>query len=128
MRRNEQKREDDNDFGASTYWNRPSKTRRHTSRYANFVKITSRRSGDPTPSLGSNHTSRALTPPLRVPSPTPSEQSQGQLPGQLLHSSSVHTLKYNSKKEENDAKDDKAIQKIMKSTLPKFSELGDCYL
>ena len=110
QKRNKQKREDDNDFGASTYWNRPSQTRRLKSKYANFVKITSRRSGNPTPSLGSNHT-------FRAPSPTSSQLSQ-QSQVRLPQSSPAHTPKYKSKEEENDAKDDKAIQKIMKSTFP----------
>jgi hypothetical protein len=34
-------------------------------------------------------------------------------------------LKYKSTREENDAKDDKAIKKIMKSTMPKFSDEKD---
>jgi hypothetical protein len=56
----------------------------------------------------------------RSPSPPTSHTSHVRLP----HSSPIHAER-KSKAEVDDAKDDKAILKIMKSTLPQFSNETD---
>jgi hypothetical protein len=84
----------DNDFGPATYWNRPTGGRMpRVSKYASLQKRGATRRGKPTP------------PPVRsqTASPTPSQQSK--------HPSLEHSAKHSSTAEENDAKDEKAIQK-----------------
>jgi hypothetical protein len=98
----------DNDFGSATHWNRPTGGRMpRVSKYASLQKKVATRRGKPTP------------PPTRsqTASPTPSQQSK--------HPSLEHSAKHTSTAEENDAKDEKAIQKIMKSKLPQFSDEKD---
>jgi hypothetical protein len=115
-----EEQKDANDFGAQTYWNRPTGRQRprHTSKYASLKKKQSKRGAKTaTPLLFTGGFSRPST------SPTPSQQSSSQ--SRLPLPSSAQTSKYKSKEEENDAKDDKAIQKIMKSTLPQFSDEKD---
>jgi hypothetical protein len=108
---------DENDFGPSTYWKRPARTtRRHRSKYANRKTLGANRKDKPTP------------PPTRsrsVPAPTRS-RTASPTPSQLFkHPSLTHSAKHTSTAEEMDAKDDKAIQKIMKSKLPCFSDEKD---
>ena len=92
---------EENDFGAATYWNRPTGGRMpRVSKYASLKNKVANRKGKHTP------------PPTgsRAASPTLSQHSK---PPSL-----VHSVKHNSTAEENDYKDEKAIQKIMKSKLP----------
>ena len=97
-----------NGFGIGTYWNKPAQGRKSqrklSSKYSSLkpknqkVKAQTR-SPSPTSSYSSTHT---------VISPSrPVQQTQ------------------KSKEEENDDKDEKSIIKIMKSTMPKFSNEAD---
>jgi hypothetical protein len=96
---------DENDFEPSTYWNRPAGAmRRHTSKYGSLKNKVTKRRGNPTP-------------PPRTASPTPSQVSKQPSIG--------NSAKHTSSAEENDTKDEKAIQKIMKSKLPQFSDEKD---
>jgi hypothetical protein len=67
-----------------------------------------------------------VKPPSRSPSPTPS-QSPSHTPISTIVSPSRSAPKMPtmSRDEENDGKDEKAIVKLMKSTLPKFSNEAD---
>ena len=99
---------DENDFGPATYWNRPTGGRMpRISKYASLKNKVANRKGKHTP------------PPTgsRATSPTLSQHSK---PITL-----VHSAKHASTAEENDLKDEKAIQKIMKSKLPQFSDEKD---
>ena len=99
---------DKNDFGPATYWNRPTSGRMpRESKYASLKKKVTRRKGTPT------HPPRS-----RTISPTPSQLSKRTSLG-----SSV--VKHTSTAEEKDIKDEKAIQKLMKSKLPQFSDEND---
>ena len=98
---------EENDFGPSTYWNRTTGGRRpRVSKYASLQKKVAKRKGKPTP-----------PPRSQTVSPTPSHLSKP--------TSSVHSAKHTSTAEENDIKDEKAIQKLMKSKLPQFSDEKD---
>jgi hypothetical protein len=102
-----------NGFGDQTYWNRPSQGRQ--------MKLPSKYlSLEPTSKVAKAPTSS------RSPSPTLSQQSTRTVisPSRQVRKSQVQQLK-NSKEEENDAKDEKSIVKLMKSTLPKFSNEAD---
>ena len=107
----------ENDFGPATYWNRPTGTsRRHRSKYANLKTLVANRQSKLTPPT--TRSGLEPTPPRsRTASPTPSQQSK--------RPSLTHSAKHTSSAEEMDAKDDKAIQKIMKSKLPSFSDEKD---
>jgi hypothetical protein len=107
----------ENDFGPATYWNRPvGTTRKHRSKYANLKTLKANRQNKPTPPQ--TRSGPALSPSIsRAASPTPSQQSK--------HLSLTHSAKRTSTADEMDAKDDKAIQKIMKSKLPTFSDEKD---
>ena len=124
-----------NGFGSQTYWNRPAGARvaRRKSKYASLLgKPLKRkapttpppkaRSPSPTLSIKSHPGSGPLPPRItsRPPSPTMSHTSHAR----LLPPSPIHTER-KSKAEVDDAKDDKAILKIMKSTLPQFSNETD---
>jgi hypothetical protein len=96
---------EDNDFGPATYWNRPTSGRMpRESKYASLQKRVTRRKGKPTPPPGS-----------RTISPAPSHVSKHTSLGGSV-------VKHTSTAEENDVKDEKAIQKLMKSKLPLFSD------
>jgi len=107
----------DNGFGNQTYWNRPTqgRPRRLPSKY---------------PSLQTKALFRAKTP-SRSPSPTPSESPSQSINSTISYHSvpqqpqMSHKQPSKSKEEENDAKDEKSIVKLMKSTLPKFSNEAD---
>jgi hypothetical protein len=108
----------DNDFGAQTYWNRPTGLRptstRHKSRYAALKTQTTKRRGKPT--------SPAISQ-MRSPSPTLSQQSKAP---SIIHQPVLSPpIKPISTMEADDAKDEKAIQKVMKSKLPEFSDEKD---
>ena len=97
----------ENDFGPSTYWNRQTGGRMpRVSKYASLKKKVKSRKGKPPP-----------PPTSRATSPTPSQHSK---PPSL-----VHSAKHTSTAEEYDIKDEKAIQKLMKSKLPQFSDEKD---
>jgi hypothetical protein len=99
---------EDNDFGPATYWNRPTSGRMpRESKYASLQKRVTRRKGKPTPPPGS-----------RTISPIPSHLSKHTSLGGSV-------IKHTSTAEENDIKDEKAIQKLMKSKLPLFSDEKD---
>ena len=130
-----------NAFGTQSYWNRPIGARagRTKSKYASFkMKPRASPAGGPTSStLGSTRspalsaTSRQETetrhrvPPVksrsssRSSSPTSSNMSHAHLPASSL----AHAKR--SQAEEDDAKDEKALIKIMKSTLPQFTNETD---
>ena len=107
-----------NGFGDQTYWNRPTqgRQRRLPSKYVNLkpklnaAKAKSQsRSPSPTPSL--------------APSQAPSHQSSTRTivsPSRFAQQKSSMSVE-----EENDKKDEKSIVKLMKSTLPKFSNETD---
>jgi hypothetical protein len=130
---------DANDFGAQTYWNRPTGIRptgaRYVSKYGALKTKTGRLKGISTPPGGTRP---------RPPSPALSQQSRA--PSLQIGPSSSHTpslghfnappqikspqsLQHESKTisrtEEDDAKDEKAIQKVMKGKLPEFSDEKD---
>jgi len=107
-----------NGFGDQTYWNRPTqgRQRRLPSKYASLkpklkeAKVKSQsRSPSPTPS--------------QTPSLAPSHQSSTRTivsPSRFAQQKSSMSVE-----EENDEKDEKSIVKLMKSTLPKFSNETD---
>ena len=122
-----------NGFGSQTYWNRPAGVRasRRKSKYASIRRPLQRKSP-------------AVPPPPRLPSPTPSiksPQGRGILPSRAksrspsptmlctsnvrLPPSSLIHAEHKSKAEVDDAKDEKAILKLMKSTLPQFCNETD---
>ena len=116
-------KKEDNGFGGQTYWNRPSQGRTRTlaSKYPSLrtqrpnlsVKTAAGSTQAPGSAAGStrppSNTPRRSRSPSRSPSPQPSLRSQAH------SSSSTNTA------EDNDAKDEKAIAKLMKCTLPQFS-------
>ena len=125
----------DNEFGAQTYWNRPSRGRqgKHVTKYASLnlqpttkskgegkVKI-QRPSRSPSPkSVKSTGSAR------RSISPALSQSSQSSSVNTVASPSrSAHRVAIKSKEEENDDKDEKSIVKIMKSKLPQFSNESD---
>ena len=100
----------DNEFGDQTYWNRPTvgRPRKLPSKYPNLkpkVKVTKAKSS------------------TRSISPTPSNASS--VSTVISPSRSVHQQATTSRDEENDAKDEKSIVKLMKSTLPQLSNEAD---
>jgi hypothetical protein len=97
-----------NGFGDQTYWNRPTQGRQR--------KLPSKY-----PSLKPKPKEAKARAPLRSPSPTPSQSSTRTV---ISPSRSGQTPPM-SKEEENDAKDEKSIVKLMKSTQPKFSNEAD---
>ncbi len=102
-----------NGFGDQTYWNRPTqgRQRRLPSKYLKVKPKVKKAKADP---------------PSRSPSPTAS-QSPSQLSKITIvsPSHSAPQMPTMSKEEENDTKDEKSIVKLMKSTLPKFSNEVD---
>ena len=97
-----------NGFGDQTYWNRPTqgRQRRLPSKYTNLKPKVKKAKADP---------------PSRSPSPTASQSpSQSSKITIVSPSRSVPQMPKMSKEEENDTKDEKAIVKLMKSTLPEF--------
>ena len=106
-----------NSFGAQSYWNRPTKGRQKKlpSKYPAIKSKTKKAKTEAT-----------TTPPSRSPSPTASQTpSQSSNITIVSPSRSVPQMPQMSKEEENDAKDEKSIVKLMKSTLPKFSNEVD---
>ena len=102
-----------NGFGDQTYWNRPMQGR------ARKPKLLSKYSSLKTKA------SKVKTP-TRPPSPTKSETSSQSIKSTIVSpSSSVPMQQPMSKEEENDEKDEKSIVKLMKSTMPKFSNEAD---
>jgi hypothetical protein len=101
-----------NGFGDQTYWNRPTqgRQRRLPSKYPTIKQ----------------KAKKAKAPPSRSPSPTASQSpSQSSKNTIVSPSRSVPKMPTMSKEEENDVKDEKSIVKLMKSTLPKFSNEVD---
>ena len=77
------------------------------------------------PNLKTKGTVKVKTP-SRSPSPTPSQApSQSSTSTIVSPSRSAPKMPIKSQEEENDEKDEKAIVKLMKSTLPKFSNEAD---
>jgi hypothetical protein len=77
------------------------------------------------PSLKTKATSKVKTP-SRSPSPSSSESSSQSKKSTIVSPSrSAPKLPPMSKDKENDAKDEKSIVKLMKSTMPKFSNEAD---
>ena len=109
----------DNGFGNQTYWNQPLQGR-------------SRRLPTKYPNLKTKLPSKVKTP-SRSPSPTPSDSPSQSSTSTIVSPSRSgpqqppmsHIRPTMSKEEENDAKDEKSIVKLMKSTLPKFSNEAD---
>ena len=102
-----------NGFGAQSYWNRPSKGRQ---RKLTPKFITNTQKAKQT----------TVNPPSRSPSPTPSQSPfQSSKITIVSPSHSVPKMPTMSKEEENDEKDEKSIAKLMKSTLPQFSNEVD---
>ena len=102
-----------NGFGAQSYWNRPTKGRQ---RKLTPKFITNTRKAKQT----------TVNPPSRSPSPTPSQSpSQSSKITIVSPSRSAPQMPTMSKEEENDEKDEKSIVKLMKSTLPQFSNEVD---
>ena len=108
-----------NGFGDETYWNRQatSRQRRHLSKYTTLtLKVKKEAPKSLSPTTATRTATRSL-------SPTPSNQSS--VSTVVSPSRSAAQMPIRSKEEENDAKDEKAIVKLMKSTLPKFSNEAD---
>jgi hypothetical protein len=97
-----------NGFGDQTYWNRPTQGRQK--------KLPSKY-----PSLKPKPKGAKATTSSRSPSPTPSHSSTRT----VISPSRSGQQPPKSREEENDAKDEKSIVKLMKSTLPKFSNEAD---
>ena len=116
----------DNGFGAQTYWNRPADVRpastRYVSKYGALMTKEGKLKNKSTPPGGT----RIKT---RLPSPTPSQQSRAPSQQSAPAAPSLQSapgLRHSpSKMEEDDAKDEKAIQKVMKGKLPEFSDEKD---
>ena len=133
------RKKNDNDFGAHTYWNRPTGVRpagtRYVSKYGALLTKAGKSKSKLTPPGGTR---------IRLPSPTLSQQSRVpsiQLAPGFSHTPSTshfhqpppiqsphspqHTSKVISKAEEDDAQGEKAMQKVMKGKLPEFSDEKD---
>ena len=123
-----------NGFGENTYWNRPieGKGRRLRTKYPNMPNIkaqTSKRSGTTTGTRKTSSPPRSTSPtlsqllsradmgigiyPRPIEHPGRRKEQPGQPPPAL------------DPEEEMDSKDEKAIVKLMKSTLPQFSNEAD---
>ena len=120
----------DNEFGAQTYWNRPTGTSRHRTLSSKYASLSLKSKAKPKATAAKAKTSsRSPSPttriksPSRSPSPTPSTTSS--VKTVVSPHRSAHTAARKSKEEENDDKDEKSIVKIMKSTLPQFSNEAD---
>jgi hypothetical protein len=100
----------DNEFGAQTYWNRPTvgRLRKLPSKYPNIK-----------PKVKANKAKSST----RSVSPTPSSTST--VSAVISPSRSAHHHAANSSDEENDNKDEKTIVKLMKSKLPQISNEND---
>ena len=99
-----------NDFGVGTYWNKPTQG-----------KKSQRKLSSKYPSLKPKKEKVKVKTPSRSPSPTSSHNSTRTV---ITPSRQVQQTQ-KSKEEENDEKDEKSIVKIMKSTMPKFSNEAD---
>ena len=107
-----------NGFGEQTYWNRPAlgRNRKLPTKY---------------PRIKAKAKAARVKTPSRSPSPTPS-QTPSRTPSHISNASTIvspsrsarnpHQM---SQEEENDDKDEKSIVKLMKSTLPTFSNETD---
>ena len=121
----------DNEFGAQTYWNRPTGTSRHRTLSSKYASLSLKSKAKPkakaakakTPSRSPSPPSTRIKSPSRSPSPTPSTTSS--VKTVVSPHRSAHTAARKGKEEENDDKDEKSIVKIMKSTLPQFSNEAD---
>ena len=136
-----------NDFGDQTYWNRqPSRDRskRCSRSYSPTKREPAATTSIPVTAFQPRHTSSSSTtgamgpgvnqplsgintatyikPPQRSPSPTPSQSSSTRT---VISPSRFAHMQPKSKEEEDDAKDEKSFVKLMKSTLPKFSNEAD---
>jgi hypothetical protein len=136
-----------NDFGDQTYWNRqPSRDR--SKRYTRSLSPTKREPtatmSIPATAFSPRHTSSSYmtglmgpggnqplpgintapyaNPLPRAPSPTPSQSSSTRT---VVSRSRFAYMQPKSKEEEDDAKDEKSFVKLMKSTMPKFSNEAD---
>jgi hypothetical protein len=108
----------DNEFGAQTFWNRPpqGRQRKPSLKYPDKLK----------PKVKQAKVSPPSRSPSRSPSPTASQSpSQSSKVTIVSPSRSAPKMPPMSKEEENDAKDEKSIVKLMKSNLPKFSNEVD---
>ena len=121
----------DNEFGAQTYWNRPTvgRQRKLVSKYATLnLQSTLKSKGE-----GKVKTQRSSRSPSTKVKSTGSPRRS--ISPALSHSSSVntvvspsrsaHRVAIKSMEEDNDDKDEKSIVKIMKSKLPQFSNESD---
>jgi len=121
----------DNEFGAQSYWNRPTGTGRQRTLSSKYASLNIKSKAKPkdkaakakTSSRSPSPTTTRIKSPPRSPSPTPSTTSS--VSTVVSPHRSAHTVAYKSKEEENDDKDEKSIVKIMKSKLPQFSNEAD---
>ena len=121
-------KKDENDFGAQTYWNRPTGVRptgaRYVSKYGALKTKSGRLKDKSTPPGGTRPRppSPALSQQSRAPSlqlapglsHTPSTSHFNALPQLTSPKGPKHIQHVTSTAEEDDAKDEKAIQKVMK--------------
>ena len=99
-----------NGFGVGTYWNKPTQGRK-----------SQRKLSSKYPSLKPKNQKAKAKTSSRSPSPTSSHN----LTRTVNTPSRQVQQTQQSKEEENDDKDEKSIVKIMKSTMPKFSNEAD---
>ncbi len=133
----EKTNEGTNGFGNKTYWNRPTggRTRKLPTRYPSLKPRISnkKQSNRSETATGSRTKSRT---PSRSPSPTLSHVSLSNVFSRADPDASTRQRPYSRPKveplippistdDEKDSKDEKSIVKLMKSTLPQFSNETD---
>ena len=126
----QKRREEDNDFGEQTYWNQQPtarRTQRLVSKYPS-IKAKSIKTAKETKEklkLQSPPRQATLKSPSRSPSPTNSLSQTSKFYNTSFNHSTLKNANYLTREEEKDAKDEKSIMKLMKSSLPNFSNETD---
>ena len=119
-----------NGFGAQTYWNQPlqGRQRKLSSKYSSLKMKVNPSSRPPSPTL-SQQSTRTLISPSRPVQNTQVQKTQVQKTQvqrtQVRKTRNHVQLTQKSDDEENDEKDENSFVKIMKSTLPQFSNEAD---
>ena len=104
-----------NGFGEDTYWNKPTpgRPRKFPSKYSSLKPKTGSRVSRPDGTSSGPQTTRPPSPTLSLPSHI----------GQPVQQ--MRQMNILNPDEEKDAKDEKSLEKLMKSTLPQFSNEAD---
>jgi hypothetical protein len=131
----QKRREENNDFGEQTYWNQQP-TGRRTQRLAPSYPGIKAKTKEKIKLLKAKATEKlklespprqaTLKSPSRSPSPTNFRLSQTPKHyNTSFNTSKISNATHTSLEEEKDAKDEKSIMKLMKNTLPQFSNEAD---